>query len=229
MIVAPDGFIIEANGPFVGANNDASITQFMLNIEADLFKLLIPGDFILVDRGFRDVVDPLKSKGYNVLMPHYLKQASQYTTEQANESRLVTKFRWTVEAKNGHLKTKYKIFNNCISVKLLPLIPDLFRIACALENVFAKPLIFESNYNTMEIERMRESFDKENSLLKKLTNDQILETRSARIWGKVDHKSLPEFPRLDYDDLRSLTHGSYQIKILDHMLLSNKALMVPLN
>ncbi|RWR98487.1 Vacuolar protein sorting-associated protein 13C-like protein, partial [Dinothrombium tinctorium] len=134
MIVAPDGFIIEANGPFVGANNDASITQFMLNIEADLFKLLIPGDFILVDRGFRDVVDPLKSKGYNVLMPHYLKQASQYTTEQANESRLVTKFRWTVEAKNGHLKTKYKIFNNCISVKLLPLIPDLFRIACALEN-----------------------------------------------------------------------------------------------
>ncbi|RWR98684.1 uncharacterized protein B4U79_03113, partial [Dinothrombium tinctorium] len=88
MIVAPDGFIIEANGPFVGANNDASITQFMLNIEADLFKLLIPGDFILVDRGFRDVVDPLKSKGYNVLMPHYLKQASQYTTEQANESRL---------------------------------------------------------------------------------------------------------------------------------------------
>ena len=49
---------------------------------------------MVVDRGFRDAVGILKDFGINAQMPHFLnKSPKQHTTEEANESRLVTKVR----------------------------------------------------------------------------------------------------------------------------------------
>ena len=50
------------------------------------------GDVLVVDRGFRNVIEILKGYGINFHMPHFLtKSQKQYTTEEANYSRLVTK------------------------------------------------------------------------------------------------------------------------------------------
>ncbi|XP_043478186.1 uncharacterized protein LOC122508731 [Leptopilina heterotoma] len=56
------------------------------------------GDIFFVDRGFRDVKNFLESEGYNILMPALKGKRKQLMDREANESRFVTKFRWSVEA-----------------------------------------------------------------------------------------------------------------------------------
>ncbi|GBP12687.1 hypothetical protein EVAR_10331_1 [Eumeta japonica] len=50
------------------------------------------------DRGFRDVVEFLNHKGFNVLMPAFKGNKLQLSTEEANISRNITKIRWVVKA-----------------------------------------------------------------------------------------------------------------------------------
>ena len=60
-----------------------------------LVNLLKEGDVMILDRGFRDAVIELEN-GYKlkVMMPNFLEKGQkQFTTNQANESRLVTKIR----------------------------------------------------------------------------------------------------------------------------------------
>lgn len=71
----------------------------------NIFSKLERADVCLVDRGFRDCVEVLKSKQLDVGMPEMIsKKDKQLTTAQANRSRLVTKCRYVVEARNGHMK-----------------------------------------------------------------------------------------------------------------------------
>lgn len=41
---------------------------------------------------------------------------SKLPTEEANKSRLITKTRWLVEARNGHIKSIFKFFSQIINV-----------------------------------------------------------------------------------------------------------------
>ena len=100
------------------------------------------GDILVLDRGYRDVVDYIKSLGFDVAMPHYLKKgAKQHTTLESNESRMVTKARWIVESRNGHLKTVFKFFDKQVSARDSEHVAEYFKIACALLNAFY-PVIF---------------------------------------------------------------------------------------
>lgn len=55
----------------------------------------------VVDDGFRDSVNFLKSYGLQVEMPYHLsKGSSQHSTEEANVSCLVTKLHWVIERVN---------------------------------------------------------------------------------------------------------------------------------
>jgi hypothetical protein len=61
------GYILEVIGPFIcnGQNNDANITINVLNKNTDdLDNFFRPDDVFVVDRGFRDAIDYLESKGY---------------------------------------------------------------------------------------------------------------------------------------------------------------------
>lgn len=55
-------------------------------------------DIILLDRGFRDAVPTMQTLGFHVQMPSFLNGKKQFTTEEANQSRLVTANRWVVES-----------------------------------------------------------------------------------------------------------------------------------
>jgi exosome complex RNA-binding protein Rrp4 len=103
MIVAPDGYIIDVFGPYKGTVNDAAI---MKQVSEQVRSVLGEGD-VLVDRGFREAVDHLTALDLDVRMPD-LNVGKQLTTEQANRTRLVTKCRWIVEARNGHLKRYFR-------------------------------------------------------------------------------------------------------------------------
>ena len=64
MIVATDGYIVSAIGPYYAdwRNNDANITDHLLRTnQEDILKWLKANDTLVVDRGFRDVLDFVRS------------------------------------------------------------------------------------------------------------------------------------------------------------------------
>ena len=74
-------------------------------------------------------------------MIHFLqKTEKQHSTQEANESMLVTKVRCVVESANGRIK-QWKALSNVMSNTQIPFIGDYIRIVCALCNAFPQPLI----------------------------------------------------------------------------------------
>ena len=64
------GYIIELAGPYMGANSDSQITKQIIQEARDQGKniasWLRPGDILIVDRGFYDVVELLRDMGVDV-------------------------------------------------------------------------------------------------------------------------------------------------------------------
>lgn len=97
VFVLGDGHILATCGAYVsdGRNNDAKILEHII-AKGDLQQFLAEGDFVLVDRGFRDVQGNLVDEGYTIFMPQLLQGTGrvQFTSLQANASRQVTSGRW---------------------------------------------------------------------------------------------------------------------------------------
>ena len=106
MLVATDGYIIDAIGPYLanGKNNDANITIDMFEKSTEIQNWFETNDIFVVDRGFRDCSSYLKKNGYKISTPAFLGNKKQHSTKEANESRLVTMIRWVVESANGRIK-----------------------------------------------------------------------------------------------------------------------------
>ncbi|XP_021943615.1 uncharacterized protein LOC110842214 [Folsomia candida] len=136
LIVFADGYILDADGPWFSdfKNNDANILEKIVNrAGADtLLILLQPGDVFILDRGFRDFVEKLRALGFKVYMPELLKGKTQFSADEANQSRKVTMLRLIVEVVNGQIKLRFRFFDSIIQATYLPKIAMFFRIACAI-------------------------------------------------------------------------------------------------
>ena len=139
MIVSSDGYIIATLGPFFadGKNNDAEITKSLLyNNVQGLQDWMQPGDVAVVDRDFRDCLADLQKFGYETKMPSFLqKDQAQYTTIEANKTRLITKARWVIESANGRVK-QWRFFSNIVPNTMIEKIGSYFEIVCALINCY---------------------------------------------------------------------------------------------
>lgn len=132
--------------------NDASIlldiffknSTLIVNPNSDeqQSSLLRDGDVLIFERGFRDAISSLESDyKLQTKMPNLLEKGQkQFTTMQANESRLCTKTRWVVEATNSLLKQKFRTLDYTVQIKSLSHLLLDFRIAGALINRFGKRL-----------------------------------------------------------------------------------------
>ena len=74
------------------------------------------------------------------LMPALKGKRNQLTTKEANQSRSVTKIRWSVESVHGIIKQKYRLLDHIINKKLLSNVGLYFKIAAFLHNQFGKTL-----------------------------------------------------------------------------------------
>jgi hypothetical protein len=104
MVVTPSGYVLEAEGLYYsdGANNDAKILKEMWYRPESIISVLESRDCLILDRGFRDVIEDIERSKVHTFMPNLLKKdQSQFTAEEANQSRKITKLRWIVEAANG--------------------------------------------------------------------------------------------------------------------------------
>ncbi|CAF0912338.1 unnamed protein product [Didymodactylos carnosus] len=167
---------------------------------------------MIVDRIFRDVVQVFTDLDYEVKMPYYLEKGNkQHTTLEANESRLVTKVRWTVESFHARFKN-WRFFSDRIENQMLPKLEYCIRIISACLNCCRGAIV--QNHNSLEIQAvfvaaaMKDRKGKCNTLLALIETGKI----SARQrWSEIDEANI-DFPLMDLDDLKLLFFGSCQIK-----------------
>ena len=119
-IVHPDGYVVDIIGSFEGTLNDANITKEILETNNCLTTWLNGTGQMIVDRGFRDIIEVLQQLGYEVHMPAFLKKGEkQHSTADINLSRLCTKTRWSVEAFHGRVK-RWRMLGNTIHNSMIP-------------------------------------------------------------------------------------------------------------
>lgn len=138
MVVPPDDYILDVQGPYFSdaRNNDAHLLRNEFDRDADRIRsYLQEDDILIVDRGYRDAVELLDRLGVAHKMPALLARSqAQLTTEEANETRLITKIRWVVEARNGHIKSIFKFLANVQSITHARHLGSYYRIAAAIIN-----------------------------------------------------------------------------------------------
>lgn len=208
-ICTTDGYVVDVLGPFNANENDAKILEKSLT-ENDQLKLILNKDDIFVlDRGFRDVIELLKKEGFQTLMPSLKGKRKQLTTKESNDSRIVTKIRWAVEAVHGNIGQRFKLLHNQFHNLMLPDAVWYCKIACFLHNTFGKR--FNSDHDMVQeiVDRMKSGLD-ENTLA-----DEVESGRYSRCSSKfqlLSSSDLLDFPELTQKDLKLLFTGSYQLK-----------------
>ncbi len=76
-----------------------------------------------MDKGFRDVAAEFEEMGFDIRMPGFLdKKSKQFTSEEANETRLLTKCRWVVESFHARFKSG-ECFPNELTNRLFSILP----------------------------------------------------------------------------------------------------------
>jgi DDE superfamily endonuclease len=199
VICCPDGHIIDIVGMYCsdGYNNDAGMTIDLYDNNSG-FQQFAEGSVVVVDRGFRDAVALFESYGNQVVMPNLLTRGhKQFTWEEANESRLVTKIRWVVESVNGRIKNVFKFFRSTIQNTYIDndKAARFLRIACAMLNAFHPALATNS---PRDAELAQYIFDRsvQSNRLAESVMKENLRIRKAE-WKLVNHWELIDFPRAD--------------------------------
>ena len=209
-ICTTNGFVVDFAGPYYGTENDSTIVKKVLR-SSELCGLLKHDDIFIVDRGFRDAIDDLKSLGFRVLMPAMRANRKQVPADEANESRRVTKLRWVVEAVHGVVKQKFRLLHNTLDNKLLPKVKLLWDVAGYLHNRYGRR-VWASD--TMTAEQIR------NINLHMETVNELGEQVEKERWGKrpttcqkISSADLNDFPKLTEQQLLILITGPYQLKL----------------
>jgi hypothetical protein len=193
LVVAPEGYILDVDGPYFSdsRNNDAAMLQDHLENQElqdanQLRQWLEEDDIKIVNRGYRDATNLLGYLGLECKIPPLLLRGQrQYSTEEANTARLITKTRWIVEARNGHIKLLFKFFRGQIPIHHVPHIGSYFRIACAIINRYFPPI--EMQGATAELaDSMRELAEHKNVV-------------KARV--EIDRLHLQRMPSISTDDI----------------------------
>lgn len=161
-----------------------------------------------MDRGYSDALPFLENLGINYKMLALLQR--QLNTEEANDSRLITKTRWIVEARNGHIKSVFKFFEGTVNMNHAINIGNFYRIAGAILNKYREPIIIEgANAELAQIMLQKSRIP--NVVQTRVEMDN-LHTRNAR-WIHLNANHVPFFPRLNLNYLKELTVGIYQINL----------------
>ena len=152
-------------------DNKASDSDILLKtIEKEEFKnWLCENDTILVDRDFNSIYqNPYNLK---IVSPLFLNGQAQFSVEEANFNLGITAFRDVVEISNRRL-TEWKAIGEEIPNIRIEIIPKLFQLCAAFENMF--------------IERKKKrGEEKEIITCKKLSNTNALQSAKSISKKKV--------------------------------------------
>lgn len=148
LVVASDGYILEVyiQGPYFSdsRNNDAALLQDQFERDVNGMREWFQANDMIVDRGYRNVVEVLKQLDICYHMLELLERGQrQLTTAQTNSSRLVIKTRWIVEARNSHIKSIFHLLAQVIRMPHTSHIGNFYRIADGIINRYHEPIQME--------------------------------------------------------------------------------------
>lgn len=145
-------------------------------------------------------------------MPAHLPpRQNQLSAEEANNSRLVTKTRWIVEARNGHIKSIFKFFQQVIPIHHLSKVGEFYHTAGAIINRYHPTIDMQGT----DAEMARKMLEKARSVnvVQALVEVDNLHTRNAQRWVRLNAQEILDFSILDLDYLKDVTVGIYQVKL----------------
>lgn len=212
MCVTTNGYIIDVFGPFEAVKNDAKCMLKILETDLNETEIIRSGDVFLFDRGFRDCLEMIANRGYVAKTPEFVKRnhpTQQLTTEQANRSRLVTKNRFAVEARNGHMKTIFPMFDMQWSTKCVHSLGEDLRIAAALINKFFCKIEADAGEEEAVANAMLARMSLPNVIHPIVQQDMFL--GHLEFFEEVDENTFV-FPELTKEELSRITLGSYQLR-----------------
>lgn len=208
-ICTTTGYIVDMLGPFLANLNDAAILRQIIDDPNGLCTLMQAGDIFVLDRGFRDVVPYLESKGFKILMPALKGNRKQLSSVEANESRFVTKLRWAVEAVHGMLKEKNLLLSHTLDNKMLTTIKNYYRIASFCLNRYGKKNTLDDSTTEMIILRMNEKRDEENVLIRQVEEHGWLQKKLPL--QPINSTEIIDFPEFTEQQLIIFFTGKYQM------------------
>ncbi|KAH9388017.1 hypothetical protein TYRP_009220, partial [Tyrophagus putrescentiae] len=211
--VCSDGFIAYAFGPYRSNLNDAQILSDCLNRYSDKLNNLEAGDVMVMDRGFRDVVDELRvARQFRPFTPA-MAYGRPLTTVEANDSRHVTKVRYIVEQVFGRLKKRFKFFAVPAHNGALKHDFDLLLIAFSLLNLFHRPITSDNHDSNQILELMMSKKNTPNQLQALVEARRLIHHRVSFVpFDSTEHQIETIFPQMTIEELRLISLGSYQIR-----------------
>jgi hypothetical protein len=208
MVVAPNGWILDAFGPDKFWNGSVSDSAIMLEMmDQEWFQLVFRrGDVFVVDRGFlrQGVPEKLESKGYIVKAPSN-RQNNKLSAKEANKSSECTSVRWVVEVTNQDIKQN-KMLSEQIDIKRVPTIVQDTRIAAAMHNAYGTRRVRQDA--SLKASKLLNSLDKPN-LLKEIVEPYHLKKVTFHI---MKDESIIDFPELTGRDLLQVC-SNYQLRL----------------
>lgn len=136
--VSPGGVITFISKPFGGRASDTEIFS-----NSELINLLEDNDGVMCDRGF--LIDELCArKRWKLIRPPFLRDKKQFSKSEAILTSQIAKARVHIERSNQRIKT-FAMVGETMSVKLVPIVDDIFTVVCATVNL-SSPILKDNKF-----------------------------------------------------------------------------------
>ena len=142
--ISPQGVVTFISKAWGGRVSDKHLTE-----NSELLSKLLPGDYILADRGF-DIQDNVALYCAEVKLPAFTKGKKQLSAIDVENSRRIASVRIHVERVIGNLRNKYKILQSTLPLDYLIVkdnehttIDKIAVVCCALTNLCDSVVPFE--------------------------------------------------------------------------------------
>ena len=159
---------------FLGAEPETDIRSYVIFLRAILNTC--NNLSIICEHGDVQIVE----MGYDIKMPDFLdKNSKQFTSEQANETRLVTKCRWVVESFHARFK-KWRIFAERIDQSFILNIAALTRILAACINKY-RAVLYDANSPEHDViaHRMLQARQRRSEIERLVSSNQLSMRKSG--------------------------------------------------
>lgn len=117
-----------------------------------------------------------------------------------------------MESANARIKS-WKYLDHVMPTNQVPFVGDYIRIVCSISNKYFPDLnVSSDSEEDVRLAAKMLYLSKQVNALKTHVEDNTLDKRSAN-WKTITEGDLNDFPRLDEQQLRDLTCGTYQLKL----------------
>lgn len=121
--------------------------------------------------------------------------------------------RWVIEAINGRLKNVFPFLKHTIEATYVPKLNCFVRFACAILNRYFPPINPPTEFHDVVANAVEAHTSTVNDLKTEVEERGL--RRLTPSWKKATPDLVFDFPKLEWEDLKKMTLGSYQLRIAE--------------